>query len=225
MSKKYKKAEELVDRTKLYSIAEALELLPKISTSKFTGSVELTINFKLNEKQKKEGIRGSIVFPNSFGKDKKILVLTDNANKSKAEAAGADYAGLEDFIKKIESGWDEFDIVIATPSVMPQIAKLGKYLGRKGLMPNPKNQTVTNDLDKVIKMYKSGKKDFKLTESDSIQLTVGKLNMDTKALTENFEAFKKVITGDLKKFGPDSVKTIYMSPTMGPVIKIAPSEL
>jgi len=124
MSKKYKKATEQVDKTKTYSLDEALELLPKVSTSKFAGSVELTINFRLNEKQKKESLRGSVVFPNSFGEGKKVLVLTDSTKQDEAKKAGADFIGLEDLVKKIEGGWLGFDVAIATPSVMQNLENI-----------------------------------------------------------------------------------------------------
>jgi len=224
MSKKHKKAKELVKKDE-YKLEEALELLPKLSTSKFVGSIELTINFKLNDKQKKEGLRASVIFPNSFGEGKKVLVFTEKAKEKEAKDAGADFVGLEDFMKKIEGGWSEFDVAIATPSVMPQIAKLGKYLGQKGLMPNPKNQTVTNDLAKTVKMYKGGKKDFKMNEQGSIKLSFGKVDMTKEALTQNFQAFFKAISADLQKLRMESIKNIFLSPTMGPSLKLENSEI
>lgn len=225
MNKKQKDAKKLVDKSKKYSLAEALELMPKISTSKFAGTVEVTVNLRLNDKQKKQPIRGSVVFPNSFGEEKKILVLTENAKASEAKKAGADFIGLDDMVKKIEGGWLGFDVVIATPDVMPKIAKLGPHLGRRGLMPNPKNQTVTENIAKAVKMYKSGKKDYKMTEDNSIKTTIGKTDMNIKALTENFEAFKKALSPALKNFRTDAIKAIYIAPTMGPSLRIDLKEL
>ncbi len=224
MSKKYDKAQKLVDKKKSYQINKALELMPKISTSKFPGSIELHITFNLSEKQQKESLKGAVVFPNQFGKTKKVLVLTDTSHQKEAEDAGADFVGLEEYIKKIETGWDDFDIVIATPSVMPKIAKLGKFLGRKGLMPNPKNQTVTNDLKKVIKMYKQGKTDFKVQEGN-LKIILGKVDMNPKQLVENFEEFTKSLYNVLPRLTKDMIRSIYLTPTMGPSIKIDPNIL
>ncbi|MBN1331757.1 50S ribosomal protein L1 [Candidatus Dojkabacteria bacterium] len=225
MSKKQKEANKLIDK-KQYSLDEALELLPKISTSKFAGSAELTVNLKLNEKQKKDPIRGSITFPNAFGEQIKVLALVEEGDVKTAKAAGADHAGLEEFVEKIEKeNWFDFDIVITTPKLMPQIAKLGKYLGRKGLMPNPKNQTVTADLEKVIKQYKQGKKDFKKDDQDAIRLVIGKTDMSADQLKANFEEFRKVLKPHLDKLGPDAIKNIHLAPTMGPSLKIVLSEL
>jgi large subunit ribosomal protein L1 len=224
-NKKYKKVAELVEKGKMYEIDEALELLPKVSTSKFVGTAELLVNFKLNEKQKKETVRGSVVFPKSFGKSKVVLVLADESKAKEALAAGADFAGLEEYVKKIEGGWIDFDVVIATMKVMPQIAKLGKYLGRRGLMPNPKNQTVTDDVAKVIKMYKSGKKDFKKGDDDSIKIAIGKVDMKKEDLKANFEEFVKSINPYIKKFGSTAVKNVSICPTMGPSIKLNPRVL
>lgn len=225
MSKKLDKVKTLIDKTKTYDIDQALEILPQVSISKFVGSADLTVNFKLSEKQKQESIRGSVTFPHTFGEEKRVLVLAEPAKQAEAKTAGADYAGLEDLVKKIEGGWFEFDVVIATPSVMPQIAKLGKYLGRRGLMPNPKNQTVTPDVAKVVKMYKSGKKDYKMSEQDSIKIVFAKLDMNKDDMKANFEEFKKAIAPIIQKFTAQSIKGAYVSPTMGPSIKLDPNAL
>lgn len=226
MNKKQKEARKLINKNNLYSIEEAVELLPKISTSNFTGSVELTINLKLNEKNKNKPLRSSISFPNEFGEETKILVLTQDASEvEKAKKAGATYAGFDEFIKKIEKDWTDFDILITTPKCMPNVAKLGKYLGRKGLMPNPKNQTVTTDIEKVIKMYKQGKKDFKKNEQGSIKLVIGKLDMSKEQLIENFNEFKRIFSNESKQFGADIIQNVYLSPTMGPGLKISINEL
>lgn len=225
MSKKLENAKALVDNSKQYELEEALELLPKVSISKFEGSAEVVINFKLNDKQRQESIRGSVTFPHSFGEEKKILVLAEESRWDEAQKAGADYAGLDEYIKKIEEGWLDFDVVIATPQVMPQIARLGKYLGRRGLMPNPKNQTVTEDLEKVIKMYKSGKKDYKMNDQDAVKVTFGTVNMPTEELKANFEELKKALTPYVQRFGLQAVRNVYVSPTMGPSMKLNPSVL
>lgn len=224
MNKKQLKAKELIEHKK-YNIEEALNLLPQISTSNFSGSVELTINLKLNEKQAKEQIRGSIVFPNAFGKGVRVLALVDKTDLETAKKAGADFVGFDEYVKKIEEGWFEFDVVITTPKLMPQIAKLGKYLGRRGLMPNPKNQTVTTELEKVIKQYKQGKKDYKKDDSNTVRIIIGKVDMSKDQLLANFEEFKTNLKNQLNKIGNDLIKSAYLAPTMGPSIEIDPKEL
>lgn len=225
MSKKLDEVKSQIDKSKQYDLEDALKLLPKLSISKFEGSAELAINFKLSDKQKQESIRGSITFPHSFGQEKKILVLTEESKQGEAKKAGANYVGLEEYIKKIEEGWADFDVVIATPQVMPQIAKLGKYLGRKGLMPNPKNQTVTENVEKTVKMYKGGKRDYKMTEQDSIKVVFGTVNMPLEQLKGNFEELKKTLHPLIQRFGLQSIKNIYIGPTMGPSVKLSPSIL
>ncbi|MBD3279959.1 50S ribosomal protein L1 [Candidatus Dojkabacteria bacterium] len=225
MNKKQKEAKKLIEK-KQYSIDEALELMPRISTSKFPGSVELAVNLKLNEKQKKEQMRGSVTFPNAFGEEVKVLALVEKGDEKTAKDAGADHVGLEEYVKKIEKeNWFEFDVAITTPKVMPQIAKLGQHLGRRGLMPNPKNQTVTTDLEKVIKQYKQGKKDYKKDDSDTVRIVIGKTDMSAEQLKANFEEFKKVVKPQLGKLGVEVIKNIYLAPTMGPSVKIAVGEL
>ena len=225
MNKKQIEAKKLVDKDQ-YSLDEALVLLPKISTSKFAGSIEMTINLKLNEKQKKEPVRGSITFPNAFGEQIRVLALVEKGDEETAKKAGADFVGLEEYVKKIEKeNWMDFDIVITTPKVMPQIAKLGKYIGRKGLMPNPQNQTVTTELEKVIKQYKQGKKDYKKDDSDTIRIILGKTDMGADQVKANFEESKKAIKPHFEKLGPDSIKNVFLAPTMGPSLKIAVGEL
>lgn len=218
------KQKSLVDKQKFYEIDEALELLPKISTSKFVGSAEIVINLRLSEKQKKQPpARSSVTFPHPFGEQKKVLVLTDAPDAAKK--AGADFAGLDEFVKKIEKGWMGFDVVIATPKIMPQIAKLGKFLGAKGMMPNPKNQTVTDKVEEIVKQYKSGKIDFKANDQDAIKLVFGKLDMSADQLKANFDQLKKQLNIELSKYSGDVVRSIFMGPTMGPSIKLNPKEL
>ncbi len=225
MGKKYTNAKKLIDKRKKYTLDEALDLLPKISVSKFPGSIELTINLNLSEKQKNGTMKGSVVFPHQFGNTKTILALVEASKENEAKKAGADYVGLDEYIKKIESGWMDFDIVIATPSVMPKIAKLGKYIGKKGLMPNPKNQTVTNDISKVVEMYKKGKTDYKINEQNILHIIFGKLDQDPKELKANFESFKQSLLTIFPRFTKEMIRSIFVKPTMGPSIKLVEEEL
>ncbi|MBL8015208.1 MAG: 50S ribosomal protein L1 [Candidatus Doudnabacteria bacterium] len=207
------------DQTK-YSIEEAVVLLPQLSTSKFVGSVDLDIVLNLTEKQKKETIRGSIVFPNRFGDELRVVVIADEKDAKDALKAGATDAGGEDMIKKIEDGKVEFDIVIATPVMMPKVAKLGKVLGPKGLMPNPANETVTPDVAKVVGIYKSGKQNFKMTEQGAVRMRVAKLDMTAEQLTANIvEALKSVLAA-ARKLNAQPFRKITLSPTMGKPVKL-----
>lgn len=213
-SKKYTKVLAKFDKTKRYDVEEAMKLLPELSFSKFAGSIEINIFLNLNDKQKKESIRGAYTLPNSFGKEVKVLVICDTNDEKKA--AGADFFGGEDLIAEIAGGKADFDVVITTPGMMPKLARLSKVLGPKGMMPNPKNGTITTDLETTIKTFKSGKKHFKATEVGLISAVIGKTDMGNEKLKENFDALIKAIFAEVKKFNPNPFKTITMAPTMGP---------
>ena len=210
---------KLITKSK-YSIADASELLPKISLSKFNGSCNLDVTLQLKQKQANETVRGSIVFPHQFGEQKKVLVLAQPDKVASALEAGADYAGLEDMVEKIEKGWLDFDVVIATPQVMPKIAKLGKVLGPRQLMPNPKTGTVTDNLDNAIKLYKSGKVDFKMDAGKTIKLRFAKCEMTATDITANLTAALDAIKAETRKLGPTVIKKIMVSPTMGPKLVV-----
>ena len=216
-SKKYIEAQKLITTGKKYTLKEAVELLPKVSFTKFAGSINFQINLSLNEKQKKEVIRGSFTLPHSLGKSLKILVLAEPADKEKAK--DADFFGGEELVKEIEDGKADFDMVITTPKMMPKIAKLGKILGTKGLMPNPKNGTITTDLEATIKKFKKGLKNFK-ADNGVITTVIGKTDMKTEQILENFAEFLKAVSNETKKLGPNVVKAMFLIPTMGPKINL-----
>jgi large subunit ribosomal protein L1 len=216
-SKKYIEVQKLVETNKKYSLAEALALLPKISVTSFAGSVSMQINLNLNEKQKKEVFRGSYTLPHSFGKSLRVLVIADKSDHDKAK--GADFVGAEELVKEIEEGKDDFDLVITTPMMMPKMAKLGKTLGTKGLMPNPKNGTITTDLEATITKFKKGMKNFK-ADNGIIIGVIGKLDMPVEDLTENSVEFMKAVNSEIKKLGPSAIKSIFLTPTMGPKLTI-----
>jgi len=222
-SKKYKLAVAKIDKTKKYTVAEAVKLLPEISYSKFAGSVEVSAFLSLSDKQRKESIRGSYTLPHSFGKEIRVLVFCDAAEAAKA--VGADSVGGEDLVKEVEAGKSDFDVVITTPTMMPKIAKLGKILGSKGLMPNPKNGTITTDLAGAVKTFKSGKKHYKATEVGLITAVVGKTDMKAEDLQDNLDGFIKAIYADTKKFNPNPFKAIQLAPTMGPELSLDVSKL
>jgi large subunit ribosomal protein L1 len=222
-SKKYKNTLKLYDKTKQYSLDESLDILPKLNTTKFDSSVEIHINLQLTEKQKKSSIKGSCVLPHQIGKSIKIAVITTPQHE--AEAKSADISGSEDLIKKIEKGWSDFDVLIATPEIMPKVAILGKTLGPKGKMPNPKNGTVTTNLKETINNYKKGKTDFKADKQGGIHMKIGKISMKKDELKENLQTFLKSLYSETRTIQVIPFKSITLTPTMGPGIKLNINEI
>jgi len=217
-TKKYQAALAKVDKKKKYAAAEAIKLLPEVSFSKFPGSVQVEILLKLNEKQKKESVRGSYALPNQFGNTTKVLVFAEAAEQKKA--TGADVVGGEELIPEIEKGKVQFDVVVATPGMMPKIARLAKILGPKGLMPNPKNGTITPKLAEAVKKFKAGMKQFKMKEDGKINGVIGKTDLAAEKLLENYQVFMAAVSNELKKFGANVIKSIKVSPSMGPSINL-----
>ena len=221
--KKYIKAMELVEKHKAYTKEEAMELVKKTSTSNFDGSVEIAVRLNVDTKKTDQQVRGALVLPNGTGKAKRVLVLTKNDAQSKAaSAAGAEFVGGEDLIDKIaKENWLDFDVIIATPEMMPLLGKIGKLLGPRGLMPNPKTGTVTTDVAKAIEDVKKGRIEFRTDSYGNVHAIIGKASFDAKKLVENLDAFMNVII----KSKPTTVKgqfikNVSVSSTMGPGIKI-----
>lgn len=208
------------DSQKHYSLSEAVELIKQLSTSKFVGSVDLDIVLNLNDKQKKESVRGSIVFPHQFGKEVKVVVIADEKEANEALKAGAAEAGGEELIKKIEEGKVDFDIVIATPGMMPKVAKLGKVLGPRGLMPNPANETVASDVAKAVGTYKSGKQNFKMSDQGAVRMRAAKLDMASEQIVANVQQVLKQVFVAARKLNSQPFKKITLSPTMGKPVKV-----
>jgi large subunit ribosomal protein L1 len=221
-SKKYQESAKKVEKNKRYDPVEALDLAKEANYSKFPGSINVEIILNLTDKQKKEAIRGSYVLPHSFGKTVKILAFAD---KGDLLESGADIIGGEELIPQVEKNEIVFDVVISTPAMMPKIARLGKVLGTKGLMPNPKNGTVTTDIKSTVEKFRKGMKNFKADESSKINGVIGKTDMETAKLTENFKAFMAAVFNEVKKFGTNPYKSISMTPTMGPKISIDTSKV
>jgi large subunit ribosomal protein L1 len=211
---------ENFNSNKEYKVAEAATLLPQLSTTKFVGSVNIDVIFGFNDKQKKESVRGSITFPNQIASEKKIIVFTNEKDAKVALANGAEAAGLDELISQVESGSIVFDVALATPDAMPKVARLGKVLGPKGLMPSPANQTVTNDLEKTIKLYKAGKFDFKMSDQGAIRAKVARLDMTPEQITENIVSFLKAVYLASRKVKSSPFRKIVISPTMGERIKL-----
>jgi large subunit ribosomal protein L1 len=187
---------------------------------KHHSSIDAQISLNLKEKQKKESVRGTISFPNSIGEAPKIAVIAESADQKKAKDAGADFVGLEGLIEKIDKGWTEFDVLIASPSVMIKVAKLGKVIGAKGLMPNPKNDTVTQDIEKSVKNFKAGKTNFKMNEAGMFQISFAKASMKEEQIIENFKELMTSINDSTKTLGENILKSIIISSSMGPSIKV-----
>lgn len=213
------------DVNKQYSIAEAVPLLKQLSTTKFVGSVDIDIVLELNDKQRKESLRGSVVFPNKFGQEKKILALVEEKDIEAAKAAGAIVNPLDESIKQIEAGTIDFDIVIAVPAIMAKIAKLGRVLGPKGLMPNPANGTVTADVVTAIQNYSGGKETFKMSDQGVIRSRLAKLDMEDEAIVANIVAMLKAVMSEARKFGANPIKKITLSPTMGKGVRVSITSL
>ena len=213
---------EKIDRTKLYSIEEAVKLVKETSNSKFDGTLEVAMNLNLDQKKADQQLRGAVVLPYGTGKSKRILVLAKGDHAKAAKEAGADFVGDIDMINKIEKeNWFDFDVIIATPEMMPMLGKIGKLLGPKGLMPNPKTGTVTTDVAKAIEETKKGKVNYRTDSFGNIHGVFGKASFEEEKLVENLKAFVSVIL----KSRPSTLKGIYVkniaiSSTMGPGIKI-----
>ena len=221
-SKRYVANLEQVDKNKSYSIEEAIALVKKTSNSKFDETLEVAMNLNLDVKKADQQLRGAVVLPHGTGKTKKILVLAKGDQAKAATAAGADYVGDVDMIDKIaKENWFDFDVIIATPEMMPQLGKIGKLLGPKGLMPNPKTGTVTTDVKKAIEETKKGKVNYRTDSYGNVHGIFGKTSFEDAKLVENLKAFIDVIL----KSKPSSskgnyVKNISISSTMGPGVKI-----
>ena len=219
--KKYRAALEQVDSAKVYDYKEAIALAKKISTTKFDSSMEASFVLNVDPRQAEQNIRGAMVLPHGTGKTQRVLVITQGAKEEEAKAAGADFVGGVDMIQQIQGGWFDFDIIVATPDMMGQLGKLGKLLGPKGLMPNPKTGTVTMDVAKAIEEIKKGKVEYRVDKDGNINVLFGKVSFTEEALVENFKALYDRIL----KARPVTVKGAYLkgvtvSTTMGPGIKV-----
>ena len=220
--KKYVEVSKLVEKNKLYTSEEAVKLVKETNPAKFDASVELAMRLNLDTKKADQQLRGALVLPNGTGKTKKVLVLARGAQAEAAREAGADYAGDMDMIAKIEQeNWFDFDVIIATPDMMPVLGKLGKLLGPKGLMPNPKTGTVTMDTAKAVKEVKGGRVEYRTDSYGNVHVLVGKVSFTEEQLLENIKAFVSLIMKSKPAVVKgEYIKNISVSSTMGPGIKI-----
>jgi len=220
--KKYQEAVKLIDKNKVYEVSEGVELVKKAASAKFDETVEAAFRLGVDPKRADQQIRGAVVLPHGTGKVQRVLVFAKGEKAKDAEAAGADYVGDADMIAKIQGGWFDFDVVVATPDMMGEVGKLGRVLGPKGLMPNPKTGTVTFDVTKAVNEIKAGKIEYRVDKAGNIHAPIGKVSFDADKLVENLAA----LTEALNRAKPAAAKGIYMrnvsiSSTMGPGVRVA----
>jgi large subunit ribosomal protein L1 len=221
ITKKRKLAEAKIDKTKNYSLDEATKMVKDLNCTKFDSSVDLHIRLGVDPRKADQAIRGTVTLPHGTGKTKTVLVLCTPDKEAEAKAAGADYVGLDEFITKIDGGWTDIDVIVATPSVMPKIGRLGKVLGPRNLMPNPKTGTVTNDVGAAVTEVKGGKIAFKVDKVGIIHASIGRVSFTPQMLKDNGQELINTIL----KLKPSSskgayVKTVSMASTMSPGISI-----
>ena len=224
--KKYEEASKLIDKAAQYEVSEAIELVKKTATAKFDETVEVAFKLGVDPIQSDQMIRGAVVLPNGTGKTQTVLVFAKGEKAKEAEAAGADFVGADDIVAKIQGGWFDFDVAIATPDMMGVVGKIGRLLGPKGLMPNPKTGTVTMDVTKAINDVKAGKIEYRVDKTGIIHAPIGKASFEQEKLEENF----KTLCDVLIKAKPASskgqyIRSVTVSSTMGPGVKINPLKL
>jgi len=218
---RYNENSKKIDRDLTYSLSEAVGIIKSTAPTKFDETIDVCVNLGVDPRHADQIVRGTVSMPNGTGKDVSILVLAKGDAVDKASAAGANFAGSDEFLEKIKSGWTDVDVIIATPEMMPELGKLGRVLGPRGLMPNPKTGTVTNDVEKAVQEVKSGKIEFKVEKNGIIHAGVAKMSFDESKIIENVDTFIDAI----QKARPSGAKGVYMkkvtlSSTMGPGIKI-----
>ncbi len=221
ITKNAKSALEKVEKGKKYSLTEAAALVKEISYTKFDSSVDINVKLGVDPRKADQMVRGTVSLPHGTGKDVKVLVLCTPDKEEEAKSGGADFVGLDEYVDKIKGGWTNIDVIVATPSVMGKVGPLGRILGPRGLMPNPKIGTVTMDIEKTVKELKQGKIDFKVDKYGIIHSSIGKVSFDASQIADNAKEFLKTIL----KLRPASAKggymeTVYMSGTMSPSIRV-----
>lgn len=219
--KKYVEAAKLIDRDAAYESMEAIELVKKSATAKFDETVEVAVRLGVDPRKQDQAVRGVVVLPHGTGKTKRVLVFAKGEKVKEAEAAGADFVGDQDMINKIQQGWFDFDVCVATPDMMSEVGKLGRILGGKGLMPNPKAGTVTFDVTKAVQEIKAGKIEYRLDKAGQIHAPIGKASFDADKLHDNFKA----LIDALNRAKPAAAKGVYLkniavSSTMGPAARV-----
>jgi large subunit ribosomal protein L1 len=226
LTKNRKLALEKLDKDQQYTISEAAGLVKEMTTAKFDASIDIDVRLGVDPRKANQMVRGVVTLPHGTGKDVKVLVLCTPEKEDEAKEAGADYVGLDDYIEKIEKGWTDMDVIVTMPPVMAKIGKLGRVLGPRGLMPNPKSGTVTMEIGKAVKDVKMGKIDFKVDKYGIVHTSIGKVSFTAEKITENTREFINTIL----KLKPTSakgtyIKSIYLSSTMSPGVKLDPKAI
>jgi large subunit ribosomal protein L1 len=220
-SKRFKTAAATIERNKEYSIDEAVQKVKAAATAKFPESVDIAVRLGVDPKKADQAVRGTVALPHGVGKEVRVLVLAKPPKDEEAKAAGADHAGLAEFIQKIQAGWADVDVIIATPDVMGEVGRLGKVLGPRGLMPNPKSGTVTPDVAKAVKEVKAGKIEFRVDKAGILHASVGKVSFEPKQLADNIQAFLSTVVRLKPATAKGTyIKSINLSSTMGPGVRI-----
>jgi len=219
--KKYRTAVEKFDKNKQYLLEEAVSIIKQLGTAKFDETLELSANLGVDPRHADQQVRGTVVLPNGTGRKVRILVLARGEKEKEAKEAGADYVGADEYIPKLREGWLDVDAIVATPDLMGEVGKLGKILGPKGLMPNPKSGTVTFDVAKAVKELKAGKVEYRVDKGSNLHVPVGKLSFDEEKLLENI----RVLLLEIWRAKPAAakgryIKSVSLSPTMGPAVKL-----
>lgn len=226
LTRKQKEALEKFDRNKSYAISEAVNIIKDINYAKFDASVDLDIRLGVDPRKANQMVRGTVALPHGTGKETRVLVLCTPDKEEEAKAAGADYVGLDEYVDKIKGGWTDVDVVITMPSVMPKVGALGRILGPRGLMPNPKSGTVTMEIGKAVQEVKAGKIDFKVDKTGIIHAAVAKVSFEPQMILDNA---KELIQTIVKLKPPASkgtyIRSIYMSSTMSPGVQIEPKSV
>jgi large subunit ribosomal protein L1 len=226
LTKNQKHSFEKLDRNKLYTLTEASSLVKDITTTKFDASIDLDVRLGIDPRKSNQMVRGVVSLPHGTGKQTRVLVLCTPDKETEAKSAGADYVGLDDYVEKIKAGWTDVDVIITMPSVMGKVGQLGRILGPRGLMPNPKSGTVTMEIGKAVKEVKQGKIDFKVDKSGIIHTSIGKVSFEAQKIVDNAREFIHMVN----KLKPASAKgtyirSLFLSSTMSPGIKIDPKGL
>ena len=225
-SKQMRAALEKIDSTKAYSVEEAVALAQETNFAKFDATVEVSYNLNIDVKKADQQIRGAMVLPNGTGKTQRVLVFARGAKAEEAKAAGADFVGEDELVDKINGGWLDFDVVVATPDMMAIVGRLGRVLGPRNLMPNPKTGTVTMDVTKAVNEIKAGKVEYRVDKAGNVHVPIGKVSFEDQKLVENFKAiFDTILKAKPSAAKGTYVKNIAVSSTMGPGIKVASESL
>ncbi len=225
-NKRYKAAKEKVEAEKAYAVSEGFKLVSDTATAKFDETVDLAVRLGVDPRHADQMVRGTVVLPNGLGKDVKVVVFAKGEKEAEAKAAGADVVGSDELLEKIKDGWLDFDKVVATPDMMGQVGKLGKVLGPRGLMPNPKTGTVTMDVAKAVTELKAGKVEYRVDKAGNLHVSIGKSSFGSDKLKENFGSLmESVIKAKPSSSKGQYLKGVYISSTMGPSVRLDTAEV